>query len=324
MYLRPLKYPETMSRGKSTCKVLKEVRRKIADANGIPLQERECTHTGDCAGTCPYCESEVRYLERELSKRRALGKAVAVAGIAMLSVAPAAAQTPETSEAGNEPQRNTDPSNPATHNPTKPCDTYRMMGVVPQKDNGPEIDTADESNLPTSLDTIEVVFEPPEFAMDGTVSAPRSVRKDVWRFPSEYGTFKSFMHRQLKNNPELRKWLKGKTKLDHAKRSEIKHSRDPIERMMEKQWKKERRQYRKEERSSKYKSVNDNAFLLEFNQDGEVVDVRLRFAISGEEDERMFGAFYRIIDNMPRWTLNPKMSPPTDMIFQEYPYWILR
>ena len=45
-----------MSRGESTCKVLKEVRRKIADANGIPLEERECTHKGDCAGTCPYCE----------------------------------------------------------------------------------------------------------------------------------------------------------------------------------------------------------------------------------------------------------------------------
>lgn len=95
MYLRPLKYPETMPRGKSTCKVLKEVRRKVADANGIPLQERECTHTGDCAGTCPYCESEVRYLERELSKRRALGKAVAVAGIALSAVSMAGCATSE-------------------------------------------------------------------------------------------------------------------------------------------------------------------------------------------------------------------------------------
>ena len=47
-----------------------------------------------------------------------------------------------------------------------------------------------------------------------------------------------------------------------------------------KQWKKERRQYRKEERSSKYKSVNDNAFLLEFNQDGEVVDVHVESDIA--------------------------------------------
>ena len=87
-----------MKRGKRTCEILKEVRRKIADANDIPLQERECTHTGDCAGTCPYCEAEVRYLERELSKRRSLGKAVAVAGIAMVGVMPAMAQTPETSD----------------------------------------------------------------------------------------------------------------------------------------------------------------------------------------------------------------------------------
>ena len=85
----------TMSQGKSTCKVLKEVRRKIADANGILLEERECTHKGDCAGTCPYCESEVRYLERELSKRKSLGKAVAVAGIAMAAVTMAGCATSE-------------------------------------------------------------------------------------------------------------------------------------------------------------------------------------------------------------------------------------
>ena len=84
-----------MPRGKTTCKVLKEVRRKIAEANNIPLQERECTHTGDCAGTCPYCESEVRYLEHELSKRRALGKAVAVAGIALSAVTMAGCATSE-------------------------------------------------------------------------------------------------------------------------------------------------------------------------------------------------------------------------------------
>jgi len=75
--------------------VLKEVRRRVAEANNIPLQERECTHTGDCAGTCPYCESEVRYLERELSKRRRMGKAVAVAGIALSAVTMAGCATSE-------------------------------------------------------------------------------------------------------------------------------------------------------------------------------------------------------------------------------------
>ena len=38
-------------------------------------------HKGECRGTCPRCESEVRYLERELEKRRRLKKAVALAGI---------------------------------------------------------------------------------------------------------------------------------------------------------------------------------------------------------------------------------------------------
>lgn len=75
-----------MSHGKNVCKVLKEIRRKVADDNEIPLEIRECTFEGDCSGTCPYCEAEVRYLERELQKRKALGKAVTVAGIALSSV----------------------------------------------------------------------------------------------------------------------------------------------------------------------------------------------------------------------------------------------
>lgn len=62
---------------------MKEVRQRVARENGIPLEIRECTHKGDCRGTCPYCEAEVRYLEQELSKRRSLGKAVTVAGIAV-------------------------------------------------------------------------------------------------------------------------------------------------------------------------------------------------------------------------------------------------
>ena len=42
----------------------------------------ECKFQGDCTGTCPKCEAEVRYLEQELNKRRQLGKSVAVAGVA--------------------------------------------------------------------------------------------------------------------------------------------------------------------------------------------------------------------------------------------------
>ncbi|MBQ4116085.1 MAG: hypothetical protein IJD37_01775 [Clostridia bacterium] len=67
--------------GKSKCKILKDIRRQIAEKNGIELVIEECKYKGDCLGTCPRCEAEVRYLEKELEKRRALGKKVAVAGL---------------------------------------------------------------------------------------------------------------------------------------------------------------------------------------------------------------------------------------------------
>lgn len=74
-----------MNNGKDLCERLKEVRREIAKANGIRLVQEECTHKGDCMGTCPRCEQEVRYLEGELSKRRQLGKAVSIVGIAAIA-----------------------------------------------------------------------------------------------------------------------------------------------------------------------------------------------------------------------------------------------
>ena len=67
--------------GKEKCKILKEIRQRIADENEIPWVTRECTHKGSCRGTCPKCESELRELERQLAARQALGKRVAVAAL---------------------------------------------------------------------------------------------------------------------------------------------------------------------------------------------------------------------------------------------------
>ena len=71
-----------MTKGKSTCKLLKDIRQQIADANGISYQPAGCHHKGDCAGTCPACEEEIRYLERELKARKGNGFGMKVAGIA--------------------------------------------------------------------------------------------------------------------------------------------------------------------------------------------------------------------------------------------------
>ena len=72
-----------MARGKQTCKILKEIRKQIAAENDIKLVIEECTYQGDCIGTCPKCEEEVRYLERELEKRQRMGKAAIVAGLSV-------------------------------------------------------------------------------------------------------------------------------------------------------------------------------------------------------------------------------------------------
>ncbi len=85
-----------MTHGKNICKQLKEVRKRIAEENGIPLEIEECTYKGECRGTCPRCEAEVRYLENALADRLRLGKVATVAGLALSLAATAQAQAPQT------------------------------------------------------------------------------------------------------------------------------------------------------------------------------------------------------------------------------------
>ena len=47
-----------MKRGKKICDTLKEVRMQVAKANDIKYAPTEFHHEGDCAGTCPKCESD--------------------------------------------------------------------------------------------------------------------------------------------------------------------------------------------------------------------------------------------------------------------------
>jgi TonB family protein len=89
-------------KGKQICSYLKSVRREVAAANGIDLEIPECTFEGECPGTCPRCESEVRQLESELSRRKSLSQRVAVlgvaAGLALSGMSVASAQTVDTAD----------------------------------------------------------------------------------------------------------------------------------------------------------------------------------------------------------------------------------
>jgi len=72
-----------MTRGKRTCKILKEIRQEIADKNEIAYTSSECHFEGECQGTCPKCEAELKYIENELHKRTRLGKTATIAGISL-------------------------------------------------------------------------------------------------------------------------------------------------------------------------------------------------------------------------------------------------
>lgn len=95
-----------MDKGRKICDVLKAVRKKIADMNGIIYEPKVCHYKGHCSGTCPACEAERKYIEDELSLRKRMGEAVCVTGVAIGILATpytAYAQNPSSSmPVGNE------------------------------------------------------------------------------------------------------------------------------------------------------------------------------------------------------------------------------
>ena len=107
--------------GKEKCKMLKEIRAEIAKDNDIELLTKECTHQGKCKGTCPACEAEVVYLEEQLEKRQALGKAVCLAGLSAAMVAGVVQS--------NQVNQNTTEMHSKTYF-SEPIDD-RTMGVIP-------------------------------------------------------------------------------------------------------------------------------------------------------------------------------------------------
>lgn len=70
--------------GKEKCKLLKQIRKEIAKANGIIYLSSECDYSGnDCLGTCAKCDAEIRYLDTELNRKAAAGETVTISGISL-------------------------------------------------------------------------------------------------------------------------------------------------------------------------------------------------------------------------------------------------
>lgn len=120
-----------MTRGKQTCNILKEIRRQIAEANGIEFATSECRYKGDCLGTCPKCEAEVRYLEQQLRARSLAGKTITLAGISAASLA-MFMPIPSEARTTPEPQKFLKDSIPVV------ADTIVVRGIVMGSDTLPD------------------------------------------------------------------------------------------------------------------------------------------------------------------------------------------
>ena len=72
--------------GKEKCEFLKGVRIRMAEANGIPYEPRECTYEGECTGTCPFCEMEAAELMMALKKKEAEGGEIKTDDVGILAI----------------------------------------------------------------------------------------------------------------------------------------------------------------------------------------------------------------------------------------------
>lgn len=159
-----------MAKGKNTCRILKEIRKQIAEANDIEFVTEECRYKGDCLGTCPKCEAEVKYLEEQLQQRRKLGKAVAVVGVSLgLSLSASAMplanaqELPEVNDSTPQVQQQDGTTIP----PTKGKDgktidgKYRIKGKVIDNVNEPVIGVAvmDKQSNTGTMSNVDGYFE---------------------------------------------------------------------------------------------------------------------------------------------------------------------
>ena len=118
-----------MTRGKNICNQLKEVRKRIAEENDIPLEIKECTYKGECRGTCPRCEAEVRYLENALADKLKFGKVATIAGLS-LGLAAGCGQPLE----GDVADPNYVDSTPNSIDTVQPADTAKPVWREPPAD----------------------------------------------------------------------------------------------------------------------------------------------------------------------------------------------
>lgn len=122
------------TRGRNICDTLKAIRKEIADANGIEYSPEECHFKGECRGTCPKCEQEVKDLEYELRLRLMAGTAIKVAGVAAGIVAMTACSDGKIQRTVSD---NAKQWRTAVIKPTADPDSSKIFGAAEEKPSFP-------------------------------------------------------------------------------------------------------------------------------------------------------------------------------------------
>ncbi|MDO4804140.1 MAG: hypothetical protein Q4A32_04895 [Lachnospiraceae bacterium] len=152
--------------GKQKCKILKEIRQRIADENDIPYVTRECSYQGECKGTCPRCESELKYLEQELARRSSLGKCVSVAALCVGISLAAAGCSPTVGQNTNSVKTDDLAGAVDVASPTSEPDIIELDGEVAW----PDVDSSyDSTDVDTFVTTGEVPWTDSECSSVDTV-----------------------------------------------------------------------------------------------------------------------------------------------------------
>ena len=58
-----------MSSGKEKCEFLRRIRKGVAERYSLDYTPSECSFQGDCSGTCPKCDAELKELQHQLKLR---------------------------------------------------------------------------------------------------------------------------------------------------------------------------------------------------------------------------------------------------------------
>ncbi len=74
--------------GKEKCNFLKQLRNKAAKDNGIDYFSEECKFKGNCIGTCPKCEAELKELTKKINeknnKKGIVGLGIGIAALGLV------------------------------------------------------------------------------------------------------------------------------------------------------------------------------------------------------------------------------------------------